>query len=72
MATRGLYIDGAWTEGQGTTTVPVLNPATEDVIAEVPEATPADIDAAVGAARRAFDDGPWPTMKPAERAKILG
>ncbi|BBY78420.1 aldehyde dehydrogenase [Mycolicibacterium parafortuitum] len=72
LATRGLYIDGAWTEGQGTTTVPVLNPATEDVIAEVPEATPADIDAAVGAARRAFDDGPWPTMKPAERAKILG
>ncbi|ORB32278.1 aldehyde dehydrogenase family protein [Mycolicibacterium parafortuitum] len=72
LATRGLYIDGAWTEGQGTTAVPVLNPATEDVIAEVPEATPADVDAAVAAARRAFDDGPWPTMKPAERAKILG
>lgn len=71
LATRGLFIDGSWTDGHGGTAVGVLNPATEEVIAEVPEATPADVDAAVAAARRAFDEGPWPTMKPAERAKIL-
>lgn len=70
--TRGLFIDGAWTDGAGDETIAVLNPATEETIAEVPQATPADIDSAVGAARRAFDDGPWPTMKPAERGRILG
>ncbi|MGE2834839.1 aldehyde dehydrogenase family protein [Mycobacterium sp. SMC-4] len=71
LATRGLFIDGAWTDGVGEETLQVLNPATEETIAEVPQATPADVDAAVTAARRAFDEGPWPTMRPAERARIL-
>ncbi|MGV0836906.1 aldehyde dehydrogenase family protein [Mycolicibacterium thermoresistibile] len=71
LATRGLFIDGAWSDGTGDAAVTVVNPATEEVIAEVPEATPADIDTAVTAARRAFDDGPWPRMKPAERGRIL-
>lgn len=72
LATRGLFIDGAWTDGVGEETLEVLNPATEETIAEVPQATPADIDAAVTAARRAFDEGPWPAMRPAERGRILG
>jgi aldehyde dehydrogenase (NAD+) len=71
LATQGLFIDGRWTDGAGAETLEVLNPATEEIIAEVPQATPADIDAAVLAARRAFDEGPWPAMKPAERARIL-
>lgn len=71
LATRGLYIDGAWTEGTGDESLAVLNPATEETIAEVPQATPADIDAAVMAARRAFDDGAWSRMRPAERGRIL-
>lgn len=71
LATRGLFIDGAWTDGEGDETLQVLNPATEQTIAEVPQATPADVDAAVSAARRAFDEGPWPSMRPAERARIL-
>lgn len=71
LITRELFIDGKWTAGVGDERLEVLNPATEQTIAEVPQATPADIDAAVRAARRAFDEGPWPTMRPAERAKIL-
>src|ERR1700712_1818138 len=71
LATRGLFIGGAWTDGLGDENLTVLNPATEETIAEGPQATPADIDAAVRAARLAFDEGPWPAMRPAERAKIL-
>ena len=71
LTTRGLFIDGSWTDGVGGDTLEVLNPATEETIAEVPQASPADIDTAVTAARRAFDDGPWPTMNPVERGSIL-
>ncbi|MFV1362471.1 aldehyde dehydrogenase family protein [Mycolicibacterium elephantis] len=72
LATRKLFIDGAWTDGAGEQTLQVLNPATEETIAEVPQASPADVDAAVRAARRAFDEGPWPSMSPVERGRILG
>lgn len=71
LATRRLYIDGAWTDGVGDEALTVLNPASEEAIAEVPQATVRDVDAAVMAARRAFDEGPWPTMSPTERAGIL-
>lgn len=71
LATRGLFINGSWVEGSGDEVLEVVNPATEEIIAEVPQATPADMDTAVGAARRAFDEGPWPTMRPAERGRIL-
>src|SRR5262249_48987573 len=46
-------------------------PATEEVIARVPEAREADIDRAVAAARTAFDEGPWPQTKPGERADVM-
>jgi len=49
----------------------IVNPATEDVVGIAPLAGAAEIDAAIGAAREAFDKGPWPRMKPAERAAIL-
>jgi len=49
----------------------VISPVTEERLLSYPEAGTADIDAAVAAARRAFDDGPWPRMAPAERAAIL-
>ncbi|MDO1481605.1 aldehyde dehydrogenase family protein [Rhodococcus ruber] len=52
-----IYIDGAWVPSQGQSTIDVLNPATEHVIATVPAGTAADVDAAVSAARAAFD--PW-------------
>ena len=49
----------------------MISPATEEVIAKVPDATTADVDRAVAAAREAFDYGPWPQMSPAERADVM-
>ncbi|MEV7038443.1 aldehyde dehydrogenase family protein [Amycolatopsis sp. NPDC051061] len=66
-----LYIDGRWTEGSSDVRVAVRNPATEETIADVPQASLADVRRAITAARRAFDEGPWPRMKPAERAAVL-
>ena len=66
-----LLIDGQWVEAKSGETFETLNPATEEAIATVARGGPADIDAAVAAARRAFDDGPWPRMTPAERQRIL-
>ena len=66
---RGLFIDGDW---RATDSVaPVLNPATEAEFATAPWGGIADADAAVAAARRAFDDGPWPKLSAAERGSAL-
>ncbi|NKZ06907.1 aldehyde dehydrogenase [Actinomadura latina] len=67
-----LFIGGEWAAPAGTGTIDVISPHTEEVIGRVPEGTEGDIDAAVAAARRAFDEGPWPRMTPAERAEIVG
>jgi betaine-aldehyde dehydrogenase len=66
-----MYIDGKWAEAADGSYFPVYDPSTEDVIAEVPEATAADVDRAVSAARVAFDSGPWPTATAQERGRIL-
>ena len=66
-----LFIGGDWVAPEGTDTIAVISPSTEEVIARVPDGTEADIDKAVAAARTAFDHGPWPRMTPAERAAIL-
>ncbi len=65
------FIDGAWRAPSTDATIRVIAPATEDLYMEVAEAAEADMAAAVGAARRAFDDGPWPRMSVAERAGYL-
>lgn len=65
------FIGGKWVEPAGTGTLEVVSPATLEVVGQVPEATEADIDRAVAAAREAFDLGPWPRMSPAERADIM-
>jgi aldehyde dehydrogenase (NAD+) len=67
----GLYIDGKWTEGTGANQITVINPATEVVIGAVPEGSVGDVRSAIQAARRAFDDGPWPRMSAQERSTIL-
>ncbi|GAA4398639.1 aldehyde dehydrogenase [Actinomadura verrucosospora] len=67
-----LFIGGEWAAPAGTGVIDVVSPHTEEVIGRVPEGTEGDIDAAVAAARRAFDEGPWPRMTPAERAEIVG
>ena len=72
METREhFYIDGGYVAPAGTGTIDVISPHTEQVIARVPDGTNADIDRAVAAARKAFDDGEWTRTTPAERsAKI--
>lgn len=64
-------IDGAEVESADGRRFPDVNPWTRRAWAEVAEAGPAEIDAAVGAARRAFDTGPWPRMGYAERGRLL-
>ncbi len=66
-----LFIDGQWTAPAGGGTFPVVDPATERVIHHAPAGTAADIDRAVAAARRAFDEGPWPRLSGTERAAYL-
>ncbi len=66
-----LLIDGAWVDAKSGKTFDTINPATEEVLTSVALGDAADIDAAVAAARKAFDDGPWPRMLPAERQRIL-
>ncbi|MGA9856513.1 MAG: 5-carboxymethyl-2-hydroxymuconate semialdehyde dehydrogenase [Solirubrobacteraceae bacterium] len=65
------YIDGVFGPSVSGQTFDSLNPATNAVLATAAAGDAAEIDAAVGAARRAFDDGPWPRMKATERAQVL-
>lgn len=66
-----LLIGGEWGEAVDGKRFPTLNPATEEVLAEVSEAGAADIDAAVAAARNALVRGTWPAMTGADRGRIL-
>jgi len=66
-----LYIDGQFVQAASGKTFPVYNPATGEVIAQVPEADEEDVHRAVLAARRAFDDGAWVRMAPAARTKLM-
>lgn len=66
-----LFINGTWVAPAAGGTLPVIDPATEAVVHHIPAATASDAEAAVTAARAAFDHGPWPRMTGAERAKVL-
>ncbi len=66
----GLFIGGEFVDGTDSTTFKTVNPATEEVLAEVTEAGEADVDRAVAAARRAYDRV-WGRMPGRERAKYL-
>jgi betaine-aldehyde dehydrogenase len=65
-----LYIGGEWVAPAGTNTIEVISPSTEEVIARVPEASEADVDRAVEAAKAALA-GPYPQLTPDERADYL-
>jgi aldehyde dehydrogenase (NAD+) len=65
------FIDGNWVAPSGSSMFDLVQPHTEEVYGQVPLASSADMDQAITAARRAFDDGPWPRLKPAERAEYL-
>ncbi|SJM60270.1 5-carboxymethyl-2-hydroxymuconate semialdehyde dehydrogenase [Gulosibacter sp. 10] len=65
------YINGEFVDSVSGETFDVLNPSTNENYAVAASGDKADIDLAVAAATEAFDNGPWPTMKPRERARVL-
>jgi len=67
--TLALYIDGKFIAAEGRRTEPVLNPASGEVLAQLPHATHADLDRALAAAQRAFTT--WSRTSPLERSAIL-
>ncbi|MFI8365630.1 aldehyde dehydrogenase [Streptomyces sp. NPDC085466] len=66
-----LFIGGELTDPLGDDAIEVISPHTEEVIGRVPHASRADVDRAVAAARRAFDEGPWPRMALEERIEVV-
>ncbi|MBI4336510.1 MAG: aldehyde dehydrogenase family protein [Chloroflexi bacterium] len=66
-----LFINGQWVDASGGRTLPTVNPATEEVITQIAEASQEDVDRAVKAARAAFDSGKWSERKGRDRGKIL-
>jgi phenylacetaldehyde dehydrogenase len=68
---RKMLINGKWVDAASGKTFPTYNPATGEVLAQVAEGDRADIEAAVKAARKAFDSGPWSRMTSSERGKLL-
>ncbi|EHI13961.1 aldehyde dehydrogenase [Mycolicibacterium thermoresistibile] len=66
-----LFIGGKWVQPSSSEVIEVRSPATGEYVGKVPLAAKADVDAAVAAARKAFDEGPWPRMSPEERQAVL-
>jgi aldehyde dehydrogenase (NAD+) len=71
MGDAQLYIDGAWVDAQSGETFPTYAPSTGEKITDVAKAGREDAQRAVEAARKAFDEGPWPKMSGKERAEKL-
>ncbi|HWP28656.1 MAG TPA: aldehyde dehydrogenase [Chloroflexota bacterium] len=68
---KQLFIDNRWVAPSSGRTFADVNPATGEVLAHIAEADATDVDRAVRAARRAFDEGPWRQMRAAERSALL-
>ncbi|WP_151475714.1 aldehyde dehydrogenase family protein [Streptomyces albicerus] len=66
-----LFIGGQWLEAADGARTDVFDPSTGQVVTTVAEASAADVDAAVRAAREAFDNGPWARMSGRERGRVL-
>ncbi len=66
-----LLIGGKWLDSVSGKTFPTINPATGETICQVAEGDKADVDLAVKAARKAFDEGPWRKMNASERGRLL-
>jgi aldehyde dehydrogenase (NAD+) len=66
-----LFIDGKWQESRGGKRFATINPVTEQVIADIAEGNEADVDAAVNAARAAFETGPWHRMDARDRGRLI-
>lgn len=68
---RHLFIGGEWMKPSSNDTFDVVDASTEERVVTVARAGPADVERAITAARTAFDEGEWPRLTPAERAKYL-
>src|SRR5687767_12163225 len=66
-----MLIDGKWVDSASGKTFETINPSTGDVIAKVAEGDKADVDKAVKAARKAFEQGPWKKMSARERGRLM-
>ncbi len=66
-----MLIDGQWTAAADGGTWSHTHPATGEQVASFPVASAADVDSAVRAARRAFDEGPWPRARAGQRVRVL-
>jgi betaine-aldehyde dehydrogenase len=71
MKTFPMFLNGGWVEASEGHTREILNPANNELLAVVTDGTERDVEAAIGHARRAFDEGPWPKMRAPERASYL-
>src|SRR4029077_6570644 len=65
------FINNQFVASLAEETFDTLNPATNEVITQVASGAAADVDRAVSAARKAFDEGPWPRMTPEQRGKYI-
>ncbi|MDW4793699.1 aldehyde dehydrogenase family protein, partial [Escherichia coli] len=66
-----LYIDGQWVQPEGGVYRDIIDPANENVLTQAADASVADAQRAIAAARRAFDEGPWRNTGTRERARLL-
>jgi betaine-aldehyde dehydrogenase len=71
MKTLPMFLNGAWVDTQAGGAREVFNPANNELLAIVADGSEHDAEAAIGFARRAFDEGPWPQMRAPERASYL-
>jgi betaine-aldehyde dehydrogenase len=71
MKTYQLYINGEFVAPATTARIDVIDPATTEVIAKTPDASAADVNRAVAAARAAFDEGPWKSTTAQDRGRVL-
>ena len=68
---RQLFINGQWVDAASGRTFDTPNPATGETLARIAEGDAEDINRAVRAARKAFEEGPWSRMTPSERGRII-
>ena len=68
---RQLFINGQWCDAASGKTFETPDPATGETLARIAEGDAEDINRAVRAARRAFEQGPWSRMSPSERGRII-
>ena len=71
VKTYQMHINGEWVASKSSKTFPVYDPASEEIIAQVPDANADDVNRAVAAAKAAFEEGPWATTTAQERGRVL-